>query len=134
MQGSHGNEGVSFRALRTLLESGDSVSRSTELTLCAVEIHRESIYDLLSGSLPAADIRPKDDKLDLRVGAEGVHVAGLSQHKLTSVAQAMQLLSAAAAARAQARTDMNEVSSRSHCVVTVSAVTTNMVTGQRATG
>jgi hypothetical protein len=134
MQGTQDNEGVSFRALRTLLENEDSVSRSTEFTLSVLEIHRENIYDLLADVTPVSDCRSKDEKLDVRLGAGGVYVAGLSQHKLTSVSRAVQLLNIAAGARAQAKTDMNEVSSRSHCVVTVCVVTTNVVTGQRATG
>ena len=64
----------------------------------------------------------------------GVHVPGLTQHSITSLAQALLLMNSAAASRAQARTDMNEGSSRSHCVVTVSATTTDLITGQRAAG
>ena len=64
----------------------------------------------------------------------GVHVAGLSLHSISSLPQAMALLNASAAARAVARTDMNESSSRSHCVVTVCAVTMDVITGQRAVG
>jgi kinesin family protein C2/C3 len=134
MQGGQDNEGVSFRALRTLLESGGSekaVSRKTNLTLSVLEIHREAIHDLLAPPLP------KGEKLDVRLlGGEGggVHVPGLRQLEITSISEAISLLNAAAAARAQARTDMNESSSRSHCVVTVCATTTDEITGQRCAG
>lgn len=74
--------------------------------------------------------------MQVRLGGEGggAHVPGLSQHCITSLPQALSLMADAAAARAQARTDMNESSSRSHCVVTVCATTTDKITGQRATG
>ena len=41
MQGSQDNEGVTFRALRTLLETQDSASRTCDIALSALEIHRE---------------------------------------------------------------------------------------------
>ncbi len=62
MQGSQDDEGVSCRALRTLLESGgggEGGARKTELSLSVLEIHRESILDLL------APPQHKGEKLDV---------------------------------------------------------------------
>jgi hypothetical protein len=63
MQGSQDDEGVSCRALRTLLESGGGGggggARKTELSLSVLEIHRESIRDLL------APPQHKGEKLDV---------------------------------------------------------------------
>jgi hypothetical protein len=63
MQGSQDNEGVSLRALRSLIEAGGGPggsARKTELLLSVLEIHRESIRDLLAPELP------KGEKLDVR--------------------------------------------------------------------
>ena len=140
MQGSQGDEGISFRALRTLLENENAESRSTEVTLSVLEIYRENVYDLLSDAPPVGDNtrvaegKSCEEKLDIRVASGGVYVAGLSQHTMTSLAQATELLHTAACARAKTKTDMNDVSSRSLCVVTVCVTNTKAVTGQRATG
>ena len=67
MLGTQDNEGVSIRALRTLLESRGAAARCTELHLSVLEIHRESIHDLLSPPLP------KGEKLDVRATTSFSH-------------------------------------------------------------
>ncbi len=67
MLGTQDNEGVSIRALRTLLESRGASARNTELYLSVLEIHRESIHDLLSPPLPKGeklDVRPRADSIE----------------------------------------------------------------------
>jgi hypothetical protein len=82
------------------------------LVRCSMlELYNEEIIDLLSKS---------DEKLKIRRTPEGVVlVDGLSNHEVKDASDCLKLLDKGAANKAVAATDMNDRSSRSHCIFTV---------------
>lgn len=82
------------------------------LVRCSMlELYNEEIRDLLSKS---------DEKLKIRRTQDGVVlVEGLSNHEVKDAEECLKLLDKGANSKAVASTDMNERSSRSHCIFTV---------------
>ena len=74
-------------------------------------------------------------RLDIRQGADGIHIPDLTSITVNSVAEVNHLMATRATPnRAVASTNMNEHSSRSHCVLFVKVVGTNERNGERTAG
>ncbi|CAI5997324.1 unnamed protein product [Closterium sp. NIES-65] len=73
-----------------------------------VEISGQQVNDLLD---------PKRCNLDIRKGPSGVYVENLTKKPVTCLGQVMELVQRGAKNRKQAPTNMNQNSSRSHCVL-----------------
>jgi len=74
-------------------------------------------------------------RLDIRQGADGIHIPDLTSITVHSVAEVNHLMATRATPnRAVASTNMNEHSSRSHCVLFVKVVGTNERNGERTAG
>lgn len=69
----------------------------------------ENIYDLLTEA--------QGEKLEVRQGAYGSHVPGLTEARVVGVEQACAYLKRGQRNRAAAATTMNDSSSRSHCLL-----------------
>ena len=85
-----------------------------------MEIYNEKVRDLLEGGRKAG--------LALRVREhpkEGPYVEGLSRHKVHDYTGIAALLSAGNSLRATASTRMNESSSRSHAIFTLTTTQVN---------
>ncbi|TYZ63258.1 hypothetical protein PybrP1_009449 [[Pythium] brassicae (nom. inval.)] len=77
-------------------------------------ILNEEIYDLLAGPPGSgAGLSVRDE------GKRGIVAAGLTEHRVESLAQVAALLNAGALQRATASTNMNAHSSRSHAICTL---------------
>ena len=105
------SDGVVPSALRRLF-STRSV-RGGEVRVSFVEIYQDQITDLLSADRARVAIR-----VDTSTG--GVRLEGEQRRRVASEAEALALLDEGARNRATAATHMNEASSRSHAVFTVS--------------
>jgi hypothetical protein len=113
---SWANMGVIGRALAAWFERlSDGGLQGTPLTISAVEIHNESVHDLLrdkvEGRPPALSVRKLPDG--------SVEVPGSNQLPCYTVDEALLLISKASRLRAAADNGLNNVSSRSHAIVTV---------------
>ena len=84
-------------------------SSDWDLNISMLEIYQEKIYDLLSE-------KKKKEKLSIRDGNGRVEVMGLSQHPISSADQAIDLMDAATSRRSITKTHLNNGSSRSHAV------------------
>jgi hypothetical protein len=101
------NEGVVPRALRDLFDTGSAV----KIRGSYVEVYNEELRDLLD---------PAPKKLHIREDAtRGIFVDGARQVSLTSVEDAVTLLERGAASRATEATRLNDRSSRSHAILTL---------------
>ena len=101
------NEGVVPRALRDLFDHGSAV----KIRGSYVEVYNEELRGLLG---------PAPKKLHIREDAtRGIFVDGARQVSLTSVEDAVTLLERGAASRATEATKLNDRSSRSHAILTL---------------
>ena len=99
-------EGLAGRTIRALLQNVKTVQ------LSVLQIYQEAVFDLLS---PNAD-----ESLCLRQSHSGVSVEKLRSVEINSVQRAETLLKSALSRRAVGGTLMNEVSSRSHMIISIS--------------
>ncbi|KAJ3360985.1 kinesin motor protein cin8 [Allomyces arbusculus] len=105
---------------RTLSRLFDTLepSRGDQVSISCLEIYNEVLRDLLAANGAACDLTLYEDKR-----TASVTVQGLMDHPVTSPVDALTLLQRASERRSIAATLMNQHSSRSHCVVTVTVRT-----------
>jgi len=127
MAGPPTDRGVNWRALDDLF--GRSRERRSEfrdvITLNILEVYNEEIRDLLVNG----QSNSRDDKLEIRQGEFGNFVPGLTQREVTSLRDVEELFALAESNRATATTNMNEHSSRSHMMLTVTVMSENLAVG-----
>lgn len=128
MAGPPHAKGVNTRAMEELFRRSSARSEECRdtITVSVLEVYNESIRDLLTSGV--------DEKLEIRQGEFGNYVPGLTQLPVTSIDEVQNLLSTADRNRSQACTNMNEHSSRSHMMLTISMTTENFATGQVSRG
>lgn len=119
--GAHGSgRGVIPRAVAGLFDK--LRARGVEFTITAsfVQIFNDALSDLLleGGGGP---LRLRESG----AGDSGVYVEGLSQVRINGVEEALRLIEVGAASRHTSATAMNETSSRSHAVFTLTVTTTD---------
>lgn len=129
MEGYGTDYGVSPRAISELFRLVDEMKDdfTITLTLSMLEIYNETILDLL-------DSNPNKDKLDIRQTPEGNSVPGLIDIVITSPEQVSELMKQGQSNRAVGSHDMNERSSRSHSILTVTCRGKNKVDGSVSFG
>ena len=100
-----------------------------------LEIYNEELCDLLDvvDSIPTTTTTSsstrsspskmttttRDNKLQIMEGKQGPFCRGLSERTVSSAAEVLTLMRAAAQARQTGETNMNKQSSRSHCIFTI---------------
>ena len=113
------DEGMIPRALRQIFRNVEEDTTNGYKVLCSfIEIYNEDFMDLLLGT----DGAPREHKeIQIREDAENrIFVAGLSELQVDSVEAALDLLEKGNSVRRTAGTLLNEVSSRSHAIFTIS--------------
>lgn len=116
MQHARGTElmGVIPRAINHIFELANNPQIIDIQVHCSfVQIYNENLYDLLrDGSMNAP--------LTIREDSKEIYVQGLSEYSVKSVADTLMLLKVAEENRAIRETHMNQFSSRSHSIFTIS--------------
>ena len=102
-------EGLAGRTVRALLQNVKTIK------LSVLQIYQEAVFDLLSSNA--------DESLSLRQTHSGVAVENLKSVEINSVQKAGKCLESALSRRAVGGTLMNEVSSRSHMIISISVRT-----------
>lgn len=129
MEGNDEYPGLNRRALASLFnttkEKGGDWSYEFEVSV--MEIYCEVLKDLLTG-------KKKDNALDIRQSKTGPFVPGLTKKNVRSQEEVNDWFAKAKKVRATATTDMNEHSSRSHCLLVVYVTGTNLSTGVQTSG
>ncbi|KAM9487972.1 kinesin-like protein KIFC3 [Clarias gariepinus] len=130
MEGPVENPGINQRALKHLfneIEERKDMWTYT-VTVSSVEIYNEVLRDLLS----------KDgEKLDIKINPDGtgqLHVPGLRIKEVKNFQHIKKILATARRNRITFGTQMNQHSSRSHALLTVSVQGTDLASGTKTTG
>ncbi|XP_066235865.1 kinesin-like protein KIFC2 isoform X1 [Saccopteryx leptura] len=113
MEGPPEDPGIAPRALQSLFREMRTAGQH-RVTLSMVEIYNEAVRDLLAPGPP--------ERLAVRQGPSGqggIQVAGLTYWDVPNLETLHQMLSLGRSNRATAATTMNQHSSRSHALVTL---------------
>ncbi|RLN02452.1 hypothetical protein BBJ28_00006244 [Nothophytophthora sp. Chile5] len=130
MEGPESDRGVNFRALRELFTIRDERMAAgnfeCSLKLSILEVYNETIVDLLegggqAGGQPAAAALAKG--LDVRVGKTGVYVENLIDVEVFNEGDVLDLMKLGHSHRSVGSHDVNEHSSRSHLVLSITLET-----------
>jgi len=138
MEGSKASPGINYRTLDALFALRESRAADVrcDISVSLLEIYNEQLRDLMAPPRDARG-RPGDGgppALALRDSGSGVSVPELSVAPVQGPGEVLALMAAAYRNRATFATNMNEHSSRSHCVLSVTCACAHRVTGVRTTG
>uniref|UniRef100_A0A8C6FT64 Kinesin-like protein n=1 Tax=Moschus moschiferus TaxID=68415 RepID=A0A8C6FT64_MOSMO len=128
MEGPPEDPGIAPRALQSLFREMGTGGQH-HVTLCMVEIYNEAVRDLLAPGPP--------QRLAVRqgpAGQGGIQVAGLTHWDVPNLESLHQMLSLGRSNRATAATSMNQRSSRSHALVTLTLRTASPSRGPGTAG
>ncbi|XP_050388067.1 kinesin-like protein KIN-14R [Argentina anserina] len=127
MEGTEKNRGVNYRTLEQLFEIANE-RRETftyDISVSVLEVYNEQIRDLL-------DTSPHPSKkLEIKQTSEGSHhVPGIVEAKVKSIKEVWRVLQAGSNARAVGSNNVNEHSSRSHCLLCIMVKAKNLLNGE----
>ncbi|XP_036137126.1 kinesin-like protein KIFC2 isoform X2 [Molossus molossus] len=128
MEGPPEDPGIAPRALQSLFREMRTGGQH-QVTLSMVEIYNEAVRDLLAPGPP--------ERLAVRqgpAGQGGIQVAGLTYWDVPNLETLHQMLSLGRSNRATAATAMNQHSSRSHALVTLTLQAASSTRGSGTTG
>jgi hypothetical protein len=121
IMGSDADPGVTPRTVVELFEVLKRMEGTFEVKASYLQIYREILHDLLSGtSLSGASSLDRDTKADLKIRRDperGIYVQNLSEVPLSSGDELAAVIEQGNKRRATSATLMNAASSRSHAVV-----------------
>ncbi|WJX85421.1 Kinesin-like protein KIN-14S, variant 2 [Trifolium repens] len=129
MEGTPEHRGVNYRTLEELFRISENRQGTMkyELHVSMLEVYNEKIKDLLAGSPSEAT-----KKLEVKQAADGTQeVPGLVETRVYGADGVWEILKSGNRVRSVGSTSANELSSRSHCLVRVTAVGENLINGQR---
>ncbi|KAG9472886.1 hypothetical protein GDO78_016071 [Eleutherodactylus coqui] len=131
MEGTTENPGINHQALQVLYQEMEARKGlwTYSVSLSMVEIYNEVIRDLLS--------KDPQEKLDIKLNPDGsgqLHVPGLTNKEVKSFRHIKKLLSLGKRNRATFCTNMNERSSRSHALLTITITGQELSSGTATTG
>ncbi|XP_043071949.1 chromosome-associated kinesin KIF4 [Drosophila grimshawi] len=119
--------GIIPRAVNEIFEKTVAMAEQCDfrITCSFVELYQEQFYDLFSPN------RREDSIVDIREDKNGIFMRGLTEVEVTGAKQVASELMRGSSGRAVASTAMNESSSRSHAIFTLSVVA-KQKTGQKS--
>ncbi|XP_057291181.1 kinesin-like protein KIFC3 [Hydractinia symbiolongicarpus] len=127
MEGTKTNPGINQQALMLLFkETEEQLDWEYTILVSFMEIYNEMLRDLLSTE--------PTTKLDIKQSKDGIHVPNMTHVKVTCVDEVNEVINLGHRNRITACTDMNERSSRSHSILTVSVIGHNINTNTKITG
>ncbi|KAM1331718.1 hypothetical protein EV1_043802 [Malus domestica] len=126
MEGSETNRGVNYRTLEQLFKTAEERKEifTYGISVSVLEVYNEQIRDLLAAS-------PTSKRLEMRQAPEGAHhIPGIVEAKVESIKEVWNVLQAGSSARAVGSNNVNEHSSRSHCILCIMVKAKNLITGE----
>ncbi|RXM28493.1 Kinesin-like protein KIFC3 [Acipenser ruthenus] len=131
MEGSVENPGINQRALKALFSEIEDRKGiwSYLITVSLVEIYNEVLRDLLS--------KDPSEKLEIKINPDGsgqLHVPGLRVIEVKSFQHIKKILALGRRNRITHGTKMNQHSSRSHALLTITVTGTDLTSEARTTG
>jgi hypothetical protein len=109
--------GIIPRAIRHVFEylrSDQAVGRTASVHVSMIELYNDECNDLLHPEIPSRDIAIREDKQGR------IFFTGAREEVVTSAAAALQYVERGMLNRTTAETLMNQTSSRSHAIFTIS--------------
>lgn len=125
MEGTPQNRGVNYRTVEQLFEIANERREtiSYNISVSVLEVYNEQIRDLLATS-------PASKKLEIKQSFDGSHhVPGLVEAKVENINEVWNVLQAGSNARAVGSNNVNEHSSRSHCMLSIVVKAKNLMNG-----
>ncbi|KAL2241101.1 UNVERIFIED_CONTAM: Kinesin-like protein KIN-14R [Sesamum indicum] len=124
MEGTEANRGVNYRTLEELFriskERKDTCTYN--ISVSVLEVYNEQIRDLLATET--------SKKLEIKQASEGFHhIPGIVEAKVENIQQVWNVLQAGSSARSVGSNNVNEHSSRSHCMLCIMVRAKNLITG-----
>ncbi|XP_024639990.1 kinesin-like protein KIN-14R isoform X2 [Medicago truncatula] len=126
MEGTEQNRGVNYRTLEHLFRVSKERSEtfSYDISVSVLEVYNEQIRDLLATG-------PASKRLEIKQNYEGHHhVPGVVEAKVDNISDVWTVLQAGSNARAVGSNNVNEHSSRSHCMLCIMVKTKNLMNGE----
>ncbi|GAB4848809.1 Kinesin-like protein KIN-14R [Ancistrocladus abbreviatus] len=126
MEGTVQNRGVNYRTLEQLFEIAKERSDTFKynISVSVLEVYNEQIRDLLTTS-------PAPKKLEIKQASEGSnHVPGIVEANVESITEVWDVLQTGSNARAVGSNNLNEHSSRSHCMLCIMVRAKNLMNGE----
>ncbi|WCJ32014.1 Kinesin-like protein KIN-14R [Euphorbia peplus] len=126
MEGTEQNRGVNYRTLEKLFEVAKERNETFtySLSVSVLEVYNEQIRDLLATS-------PSSKKLEIKQSSEGSHhIPGIVEARVDNLREVWNVLQAGSNARAVGSNNVNEHSSRSHCMLSVMVKAKNLMNGE----
>ncbi|XP_030455870.2 kinesin-like protein KIN-14R isoform X2 [Syzygium oleosum] len=126
MEGTEQNRGVNYRTLEQLFRTAEERSDTFvyNISVSVLEVYNEQIRDLLATA-------PTSKKLEIKQASEGFHnVPGIVEAKVESTKEVWNVLQTGSSARAVGSNNVNEHSSRSHCMLCIMVRSKNLISGE----
>ncbi|WJX56666.1 hypothetical protein P8452_42306 [Trifolium repens] len=126
MEGTEQNRGVNYRTLEHLFRVSKERSEtfSYDISVSVLEVYNEQIRDLLATG-------PTSKRLEIKQNSEGYHhVPGVVEAKVDNICDVWNVLQAGSNARAVGSNNVNEHSSRSHCMLCIMVKAKNLMNGE----
>ncbi|CAI9111414.1 OLC1v1011635C2 [Oldenlandia corymbosa var. corymbosa] len=127
MEGTVAERGVNYRTLEELFKISRERSETSKynISVSVLEVYNEQIRDLL-------DTSSSSKKLEIKQAPEGFHhIPGLVEAEVKNIDQVWAVLQTGSSARAVGSNNVNEHSSRSHCILCVTVKAENLINGER---
>ncbi|XP_020217268.1 kinesin-like protein KIN-14R isoform X2 [Cajanus cajan] len=125
MEGTEQNRGVNYRTLEHLFKISNERSETFkyDISVSVLEVYNEQIRDLLATG-------PTSKRLEVKLASEGFHhVPGVVEVKIDNINEVWSVLQAGNNARAVGSNNVNEHSSRSHCMLCITVKAKNLLNG-----
>ncbi|XP_071735388.1 kinesin-like protein KIN-14R [Rutidosis leptorrhynchoides] len=128
MEGTEKDRGVNYRTLEELFkiakERNDTFTYN--ISVSVLEVYNEQIRDLLASSSSSSS-----KKLEVKQDSEGMHnIPGLVEAEVENIKEVWNVLQAGSSARAVGSNNVNEHSSRSHCMLCIMVKAKNLINGE----
>ncbi|KAJ7953501.1 Kinesin-like protein [Quillaja saponaria] len=126
MEGTEQNRGVNYRTLEKLFTIAKERSETFayDISVSVLEVYNEQIRDLLATA-------PTSKKLEIKQASEGFHhVPGIVEANVHNIKEVWNVLQAGSNARAVGSNNVNEHSSRSHCMLCIMVKAKNLLNGE----
>ncbi|KAI3442324.1 Kinesin-like protein [Psidium guajava] len=126
MEGTEQNRGVNYRTLEQLFRTAKERSDTFvyNISVSVLEVYNEQIRDLLATA-------PPSKKLEIKQASEGFHnVPGIVEAKVENIKAVWNVLQTGSSARAVGSNNVNEHSSRSHCMLCIMVRSKNLISGE----
>ncbi|CAK9156008.1 unnamed protein product [Ilex paraguariensis] len=126
MEGTEENRGVNYRTLEELFKIAKERSETFiyNISVSVLEVYNEQIRDLLATSTTSK-------KLEIKQASEGFHhIPGIVEAQVHNIKEVWNVLQAGSSARAVGSNNVNEHSSRSHCMLCIMVRAKNLMNGE----